>query len=184
MAAANDSNGKRALGLLTGAAFGALLQRGRLSRYEVILGQLLFRDGRVMKAMGTAVAVGAIGVHVLVRKGITKKEIKPMRVGGIVGGAALFGAGLAILGYCPGTTVAAVGEGRRDAMAGVLGMFLGAGAFVALYPKLKPVLSAGGDFGKVTLPGVTTSADWAWVAGVAGATVAATGAAEAVRALR
>ena len=116
VAAANDSNGKRLLGLLTGVAFGALLQRGRLARYDVILGQLLLRDGRVVKAMGSAVAVGAIGVHALVRRGLAKKEIKPMKVGGIVGGAALFGAGLALLGYCPGTAVAAVGEGRRDAL--------------------------------------------------------------------
>ena len=110
VAAANDSNGKRLLGLLTGVAFGALLQRGRLARYDVILGQLLLRDGRVVKAMGSAVAVGAIGVHALIRRGLTKKEIKPMKVGGIVGGAALFGAGLALLGYCPGTAVAAAGE--------------------------------------------------------------------------
>ena len=178
VAAANDSNGKRLLGLVTGVAFGALLQRGRLARYDVILGQLLLRDGRVVKAMGSAVAVGAIGVHALLRRGLTQKEIKPMKVGGIVGGAVLFGAGLAILGHCPGTTVAALGEGRRDALAGAVGMLLGAGAFVALYPKLKPALNAGGDFGKVTLPGATASPDWAWVTCLAGAALTAGGAAE------
>jgi uncharacterized membrane protein YedE/YeeE len=178
VAAANDSNGKRVLGLLTGAAFGALLQRGRLSRYEVILGQLLLRDGRVAKAMGAAVVVGAIGVHALVRKGLTTKDIKPMKVAGVVGGAAMFGGGLALLGYCPGTAVAALGEGRRDALAGVIGMLLGAGAFVALYPKLKPALAGGGDFGKMTLPGATASPDWAWVTSLAGGSAAAAGAVE------
>jgi uncharacterized membrane protein YedE/YeeE len=71
--------------------------------------------------MATAVAVGAIGFHVLERKGMTSKNLKPMKVGGVALGAVLFGAGLAVTGYCPGTSVAAVGEGRRDALATVLG---------------------------------------------------------------
>jgi len=157
MSAGLESTGKRLLGLATGLAFGALLQRGRVSRYEVILGQLLFRDGRVVKTMATAVAVGAVGIHALVRKGVTTKEVKPMKVGGVVIGALLFGAGLAVAGYCPGTSVVAAGEGRRDALATVLGMLAGAGAFVTIYPKRAPVLDAGGDLGKRTLPPVLRS---------------------------
>ena len=68
--------------------------------------------------MGTAMAVGAVGVHALVQSGRASYEIKPLRLGAILGGAVLFGTGLAVLGYCPGTTLAAVGEGRRDALAG------------------------------------------------------------------
>jgi uncharacterized membrane protein YedE/YeeE len=146
------SNGKRLLGLATGLVFGALLQRGSVSRYEVIVGQLLLRDDRVAKTMATAMAVGAIGIHALVRHGKTSKDIKPMKVGGVTAGALLFGSGLAVAGYCPGTSVAAVGEGRRDALATVLGMLAGAAAFVATYPRLVPVIDAGGDLGKVTLP--------------------------------
>lgn len=149
--ASPDSAGKRLLGLVTGLAFGALLQRGRLARYESIIGQLLGNDGRVLKAMGTAVAVGGVGFEALRRRGHARPDLKPMKVGGVAGGAALFGSGLALLGYCPGTSVAAVGEGHRDALAGVLGMLAGAGAFVALYPKLAPLLDAGGDLGKVTV---------------------------------
>lgn len=163
-----DTTGKRALGLATGIAFGALLQRGRLSRFEVILGQLLFKDARVIKTMGSAIAVGAVAFQRLLKRGKTKREIKPMQVGGIVGGSVLFGSGLAILGYCPGTTLAALGEGRRDALAGVMGMLIGAGTFVALYPRLKPLLGAGGDYGKLTLPAATATAGSPWVAGVVG----------------
>jgi uncharacterized protein len=145
-----ESAGKRVLGLVTGVAFGALLQRGRVSRYEVIEKQLLSRDSRVVKTMATAALVTGLGVHALVRSGLTKKDVKPMKLGGIVGGAALFGSGLAVAGYCPGTSLAAVGEGKRDAMAVVLGMFAGAVAFVATYPHLKPLIDAG-DLGKRTL---------------------------------
>lgn len=180
-AAAMDTTGKRVLGLATGLVFGALLQRGRLSRYEVILGQLLFKDGRVVKAMATAAAVGAVAVHALARRGLTKKDVKPMKVGGVVGGSVLFGAGLAVLGYCPGTTVAAVGEGRADALAGVLGMLVGAGVFVTLYPRMKPVIDAGGDFGKVTLPAVTSTAAWPWVAAMGGSVLAGATALELAR---
>lgn len=181
MPAPMDTAGKRALGLVTGLAFGALLQRGRLSRYEVILGQLLFRDGRVVKTMASAVAVGALAVHALQRRGLTKKDAKPMKVGGVVGGSLVFGAGLALLGYCPGTTMAALGEGRRDALAGVLGMLVGAGAFVTLYPKVKPIIEAGGDFGKATLPASTMTPEWPWALAIAGATVAGGTALEVAR---
>jgi uncharacterized membrane protein YedE/YeeE len=135
---------------VTGLAFGALLQRGRLSQYEVIARQLLFRDGRVAKTMASAIGVGALGVHELVRRGLTTKDIKPMKLGGILGGAALFGSGLALAGYCPGTSLAAAGEGKRDAIAVVLGMLAGAAAFVATYPRIQPLIDAG-DLGKRTL---------------------------------
>lgn len=171
MSASLDSFGKRSLGLATGLAFGALLQRGRLSRYDVILGQLRLTDGRVVKAMASGVAVGALGLYALERGGmLSKNEVKPMKVGGIVGGALLFGAGLATLGYCPGTTVAAVGEGRRDAMMGVVGMLAGAAAFVALYPKLEALIDAGGDLGKVTLASATKTERLPWAVGVAAST--------------
>lgn len=158
MTSALDSKGKRVLGLVTGLTFGALLQRGRVSRYDVILEQLLLRDGRVAKTMATAVAVGALGVYALERNGVMSRSVKPMKVGGVTLGAVLFGAGLAVAGYCPGTSVTAFGEGRRDALATILGMFAGAGAFVALYPRLAPIIDAGGDFGKRMLTAPASAA--------------------------
>jgi uncharacterized membrane protein YedE/YeeE len=151
MSATLTSGGKRLLGFATGLAFGALLQRGHLSRHEVILEQLLLRDGHVGKTMATASAVGALGLRVLEHKGITAKEVKPMKVGGVTVGAVLFGTGLAVAGYCPGTSVAALGEGQGDALPTVLGMLAGAAAFVAVYPRLVPIIDAGGDLGKRTL---------------------------------
>ena len=64
-----DPAGKLVLGLGTGVAFGALLQKGQVGKYDVIVDQLLLRDGRVAKVMGTAVAVGAAGVYALVKSG-------------------------------------------------------------------------------------------------------------------
>jgi len=165
-----DPPGRLLLGLGTGAAFGALLQRGRAAEYDVIVGQLLMKDATVAKIMGTAAAVGSIGVHALVRSGHARLDVKPLQLGGVVGGAVLFGTGLAVLGYCPGTTLAAIGEGRRDAIAGALGMLAGAALFVSAYPRLKPALEAG-DLGKVLLPAATRTSPWSWVTALGAAVV-------------
>lgn len=55
-------------------------------------------------------------------------------------GAVCFGTGMAVFGYCPGTSVAACGEGRRDAMVGVVGMLAGAALFVAFFGQLEPLV--------------------------------------------
>lgn len=169
-----DSPIKLILGLLTGIVFGFLVQKGRATKYEVIVDQFRLRDWTVVKIMGSAVIVGSVGVAALASAGMTTLSIKPMLVGGVVVGAVLFGSGVAILGYCPGTSVAAAGEGRRDAMVGILGMFAGALAYVAAYPLTKPIINGLGDAGKVTLPQVTHTSPWLWVAGLvlAGAIVA------------
>jgi uncharacterized protein len=145
-----DSAGKLLLGLATGVVFGGLLQRSRVARSARIFEQLLLKDWTVVRVMGSAVVVGAVGVHSMVRAGKTKLDIKPLQLGGIVGGGLAFGTGLALVGYCPGTTLAALGEGKRDAIAGTLGMLAGAALFVRAYPKLKPAIEAG-DFGKLSL---------------------------------
>lgn len=153
-------------GAATGVAFGTLLQRGRASSYDLIMNQLRLNDGAIAKIMGTAVATGAVGVHWLNQRGQAKLDVKPLQLGGVIGGGLLFGSGLALLGYCPGTSLAALGEGKRDAAAGVLGMLAGAAIFVRTYPAIKPLLEAG-DSGKVTLAAPGKS-PWPWVAALAG----------------
>ncbi len=155
-----DSPDKLALGLLTGIIFGFLLQKGRAAKYQVIVGQFLLKDWTVVKIMATAVIVGAIGVYALLAAGAVSLHIKPMLLGGVLIGAVCFGIGIVVLGYCPGTTVAACGEGRRDAMVGVLGMLCGAGGFVALYPVLQPVMKGLGDMGKITVPETLGVSPW------------------------
>lgn len=162
-----DSPVKLLLGLATGFVFGFLLQKGRVAKHSVIVGQLVLRDFTVLKIMLTAIAVGAVGYWGLVAAGATTAEVKPAEMGGVLSGALLFGAGLALLGYCPGTTVAAVGEGRRDALAGLLGMFAGAFAFVNAFPALGDLQKAVADWGELTLPQATSLAPLVWVVALA-----------------
>ncbi|MHB8865933.1 MAG: YeeE/YedE thiosulfate transporter family protein [Pirellulaceae bacterium] len=167
-----DSPEKLALGFLTGILFGFLLQKGRVAKFEVIVGQFLFRDWTVVKTMGTAVAVGSIGVYALVAADMASLHIRPALFGGVLVGAVCFGIGMAVLGYCPGTSVAACGEGRRDAMSGVAGMFCGALLFVLFYPALQGVIHGFGNLGKVTLPELTDTPIWLWLAALAAGGVA------------
>ena len=162
-----DAPWKLALGLLTGVLFGFLLQKGRVAKFHVILGQLLLKDWTVVKIMLTAVIVGSIGVYALADLGLARLHVKPALLGGVLLGAALFGVGMAVFGYCPGTGVAACGEGRRDAVAGVLGMLAGAAAFVALYPALKPAIEGLGDLGELTLSEAAGVSHWVVIAALA-----------------
>ena len=166
-----DSMGKILLGLATGTAFGFLLHKGRAGEYEAIGGTLRGDDISVLKIMATASAVGALGTQVLNDLGVVDLKVKPLNLGGVVLGGTVFGTGMATLGYCPGTSLAAVGEGHRDALAGVLGMMGGALAFVKFYPHLKKLMEKGA-MGEQTLPRATGTSPWLWVAGTSAAVAA------------
>ena len=140
------------LGLLTGIAFGFLLQKGGVTDYGVIIGQLLLTDFTVMKIMLSAVLIGMIGIYAMKSAGLVRLHCRVGSVGATVIGGLIFGAGFAILGYCPGTAAGAVGSGALDAAVGMVGIALGAGIFARLYPRLnRPVLSFG-PFPADTIP--------------------------------
>ncbi len=155
-----ESPSELILGLVTGIAFGFLLQKGRVTKYRTIVGQLLLTDWTAFKIMATAMLVGAIGVYGLRAADITHLDIWPLQPAAMLLGAVFFGVGIAILGYCPGTGMAAAGEGSRDAMIGVLGMIAGAGIFIAAYPILEPAGLWLGDWGKVTIAGLLGVSPW------------------------
>jgi uncharacterized membrane protein YedE/YeeE len=158
-----ESPDRLLLGLLTGLVFGFLLQKGKVAKHSVIVGQLIMRNHTVVKIMLTAVAVGAAGFWTLAALGLTPVDVKPAEVGGVLLGSLLFGVGLAVLGYCPGTTMAAVGEGNRDAAFGVLGMLAGAFVFVRFFPTVETAQTAIANWGKLTLPAATSVPAPAWV---------------------
>lgn len=163
---------KLALGFLTGIVFGFLLQKGQVAKFQKILGQLLLKDYTVLKIMATAVAVGTLGVHALIAGGLAGPHIQEAALGRVVAGALLFGTGMAVFGLCPGTSVAACGEGRRDAMVGVLGMLFGAAFYVAAFDALQPLFDEPANLGKVTLPEFTGTTLAAWLAVIALGTLA------------
>ncbi|MGD8649825.1 MAG: YeeE/YedE thiosulfate transporter family protein, partial [Desulfobacterales bacterium] len=97
------------LGLAIGFCFGFLLQKGGVTRYDVIMGQLLLQDWTVVKVILTAILTGMIGIYLLRIPGLAKLHTWSGSFGSTVIGGLIFGVGFAILGYCPGTLAGAVG---------------------------------------------------------------------------
>ena len=147
-------------GLLTGIAFGFLLQKGRVLRYDKQLGALLLQDLTIIKFMLSSVLVGMIGVYLLVDLGLAELSIKSTVLGGNIIGGLVFGIGWGLLGYCPGTSAGALAEGRWDALWGILGTLAGAAIYAEAYPLMKKTVLTWGDLGKITLPGVLGINHW------------------------
>src|SRR6056297_2939265 len=126
------------LGLVLGMAFGFLLQKGGATYYDVMVGQLLWQDFTIVKIMLSAVITGMVGIYALKSLGLIELHTKAGSVGMTVIGGLIFGTGLGVLGYCPGTIAGAAGQVELDALVGgVLGMLAGAGLFAAIYPRLE-----------------------------------------------
>lgn len=155
------------LGLLTGVLFGFLLQKGRVSDRRVIVDQFLLRDFTVMKVMLTAIVVGGIGVYAMNAAGLTKLFVKPAQLVAIPVGGLIFGAGMVLLGYCPGTAVAAAGEGKRDAYFGLAGMLAAAAVYAEFAGLFGSTILKWSNLGPVTLPELTGVPAWVWFGGLA-----------------
>jgi uncharacterized membrane protein YedE/YeeE len=147
-------------GLVTGILFGFLLQKGRVLRYDKQIGALRLLDMTIIKFMLSSVLVAMVGVYLLKDLGLVKLSIKPTILGANIIGGLIFGVGWALFGYCPGTAMGALGEGRWDTVWGLLGMLTGAAVFAEAYPFLKGTVLKWGDFGKITIPGLLGVNHW------------------------
>ena len=87
-------------GAIFGLAFGFLLQKGGVGKFNVLIGQLLLQDFTVAKVMLTAIVVGMVGIFTLHHFAKVNLHIKPTRIGANIIGGLLFGAGFALMGYC------------------------------------------------------------------------------------
>jgi uncharacterized protein len=156
-----SSRAQVVLGLVTGICFGFLLQKGGVTDYGVIEGQLLLTDFTVLKLMLSAVIVGMVLFQILKHYGYANSHAAHGTLGSNVIGGLIFGAGFALLGYCPGTVAGAVGTGALDALiGGMLGMLIGAGLFADSYPVLKNGILESGPFPAVTVPEFLRLTPW------------------------
>lgn len=139
------------LGILFGFVFGFLLQKGGVTEYNILIGQLLLTDFTVVKVILTAIAVGMVGVNLLAYLNLTQLHIKKGSWGASLPGGIIFGVGFGLLGYCPGTVSGAAAKGYVDALiGGIPGLLFGAGIFAWLFPALREKILNRGDFGKLT----------------------------------
>lgn len=141
------------LGLITGILFGFALHRAGFSRCTLVMRGLALRDFTMLKVMLTAIAIGMVGAAVLAAyfPEHAHLKVKPLYVWGVLVGGLIFGTGMALAGYCPGTALVGLGSGIREGIFAVLGGLAGAFVFILAYPALEPLLIRPLDFGKITL---------------------------------
>ena len=139
------------LGLFSGIAFGFIIQRvgatdpNRMTRAHLML------DGDIPRFMLAAVALSAVGLFGLQAVGVGRTMVLPTSLVATGLAAIIFGIGWGLSGYCPGTTWAAVGEGRLDALFALLGGLVGAGLFAHLHEWLIPLLYDPTNLGQITI---------------------------------
>jgi uncharacterized protein len=152
----------RWLAIPFGMLFGVLLHRGGVADYNVIVNQFRFRDFTVLKIMLTAIIVGGLGVWGLHGMGYAEYQIKPANLLGVALGAALFGIGMVVYGYCPGTGLAAIATGSLHALVGFGGMLAGAVLYALSYSWVESHIQPVAALGKIRLPQLTGIPDWCW----------------------
>src|SRR6056297_2020891 len=148
---------------LFGLIFGILLNKGRVTDYNVIVNLFRFRDWTVLRIMLTAIVVGGIGVFVMMSAGwLEGYHIKDTNLLGLLLGGGLFGVGMVVYGYCPGTGVAAIATGSLHALVGALGMLVGGILYAVSFGWVKANILSAGAFGKVRLTDLAPIPEVVW----------------------
>ncbi len=138
------------VGLLMGVVFGFALEKARVFEPGMIVGQMQMRNFIMLKVFLTAVATGAIALAALHGFGYVKLQPKAALYSADVVGGLILGTGIALAGACPGTILAQIGAGYRDAIFALVGGLFGALAYSYSTPFLaKTFLAEGG--GKIIL---------------------------------
>ncbi|MBL8078830.1 MAG: YeeE/YedE family protein [Anaerolineales bacterium] len=142
------------IALVLGTFFGFALNKAGLTKYHKIVNVFRFTDMAVLQFMMTALVVAMTGLYILRGLGLVVFPAVPATyiVGNLVGGL-LFGVGMALSGYCPGTCAAGAGEGKVDYIVpGLLGFLVGAVIYGLTYQQVFPSISAIANYGNVVIP--------------------------------
>ncbi len=132
-----------------GIVFGVILQNSRINTFNKIGGFAMMKDFTIAKVFLTAMGVGSILFFIETRLGLASLSIKPFEVIGVISGGIIFGIGMAVLGYCPGTLVVSIGEGAVDALIGTMGGLVAGLIYILSYPRIEHLL--GPNLGNINL---------------------------------
>ena len=145
----NDSHGSLWVVLSIGIIFGSILQYSRVDKFEKIAGFAMLRDTVVPKMLFLGIGLTAIVLYFMIEAGYASYHVKPLMLGGIIIGGAIFGASMAIFGKCPGTGPVSIAEGRLDVVVGSIGGIFGGLFFTVYYDEMKIIM--GESLGNPTL---------------------------------
>jgi hypothetical protein len=156
-----------ASGLLCGMLFGYVLENAGLGSPRKLTAQFRFSDWSVFKVMFTAIVVAAIGLYAATAFGLMKSGsifIPTTFFWATLGGGALIGAGMAIGGYCPGTSSVALASGRLDGLFFIVGMVVGTALFAGVFDRIEGFYNAAAGPASQTLPQLFGLPEWAVLA--------------------
>lgn len=122
------------VGLLIGTAFAVPAALLGIGNPETVIRLARLVDRLLIGCFAAVTGIGAVVLYGLYAMGVSMHFApKPLYIYGVALGGLLFGVGMAISGYCPGTILIALAEGRRDVLYAIPGALLGAAAWTALY---------------------------------------------------
>jgi len=151
------------IGFIVGTIFGACLVLSGLTDPDKVINAFKLKDFHVIRTIAVCILVGMLGTWFLTTIGAANMHVKPAAIPIIIIGGALVGLGIGLTGYCPSTGLACAASGRIDALTAIIGMFLGAHAYILIYPLIVMPLEKVFNYDKVTLPQVTNTSLASWI---------------------
>lgn len=128
------------LGLLTGLAFGVVLQRGRVCFNSAFRDLRLMNDNFMFKAALLAVALETIAFLAMAQLGWIHLNPKPLNWVGVIIGGYVFGLGMVLAGGCASGTTYRIGEGNTTSW--LAGLFFAIFALATQSGFLSPIMNA------------------------------------------
>lgn len=133
------------IGLATGIVFGFALEKSRVFEAGVIVRQMQLSSFLMLKVFLAAVVTGLVILAVLNGAFAVKLSLKPLLFKADLIGGVILGIGIVLAGACPGTSLAQVGAGYRDALFTVAGGIAGAIAYGYLDKPISTYFAESGD---------------------------------------
>jgi uncharacterized membrane protein YedE/YeeE len=99
--------------------------------------------------------VAGLGVLLLVHLGLVNWHGRDANMLGVLLGGGLFGIGMVLYGYCPGTAIAAMATGSLHALVGIVGMLAGAMLYAYSFAWVRDNVLSPWGLGKITLSDLT-----------------------------
>ncbi len=148
------------VGLIIGAIFGFILQRGRFCMNSAFRDILLLKEFKLAKAVAISLVVLMVGFAIFAFAGIIDLNPKPFKPWSAIVGGLVFGVGMVLAAGCASGTTYRVGEGMMGSMVAAFGLITGAlmtavGVLLDVKTALQSVtigtqLTLFGEFGAIT----------------------------------
>jgi len=133
-------------GLIIGAIFGFILQRGRFCMNSAFRDIIFLKEYRLAKAVTISLAVLMVGLAIFAFGGVIDLNPNPLKpIAAIVGGL-IFGIGMVLAAGCASGTTYRVGEGMMGSFVAAVGLTIG-----AIMTAMGPIVNAKNNLQDLTV---------------------------------